>query len=202
MLTSITYLFPGLAIIFLRKTAESPYGLYAGMEFYKIAVVAKNRLASTFLSSTCLRWVTTKINAHTHKKFSTVICQFATGLTAEVNSSHAWDKYPFFLNIVHQKISNMPLDAHKSTHIFEKQVISAANAVKFLFLTRENSQVQDKKQRCERSRRTLCSVQKRICIETAIHSTSCHICMKGSYPLPEIRSKLKIFPKLQIENHR
>ena len=198
MLTSITYLFPGLAIIFLRKTAESPYGLYAGMEFYKIAVVAKNRLASTFLSSTCLRWVTTKINAHTHKKFSTVICQFATGLTAEVIEISIL----FFLNIVHQKISNMPLDAHKSTHIFEKQVISAANAVKFLFLTRENSQVQDKKQRCERSRRTLCSVQKRICIETAIHSTSWQICIKGSYPLPEIRSKLKIFPKLQIENHR
>ena len=40
----------------------------------------------------------------------------------------------FFFNIVYQKISNMPLDAHKSTHIFEKQVISAANAVKFLFL--------------------------------------------------------------------
>ena len=28
----------------------------------------------------------------------------------------------------------MPLNAHKSKHIFEKQVISAANAVKFLFL--------------------------------------------------------------------
>ena len=67
MLTSITYFFPGSAIIFLRKTAESSYGLYAGMEFYKIAAVAKNRLASTFLSSSCLRWVTTKINAHTHK---------------------------------------------------------------------------------------------------------------------------------------
>ena len=67
MLTSTTYLFPGLAIIFLRKTAESPYRLYAGMEFYKIAAVTKNRLASSFLSSTCLQKVTIKINAHTHK---------------------------------------------------------------------------------------------------------------------------------------
>ena len=37
MLTVITYFlqFPGSAIIFLRKPAESPYGLCAGMEFYK-----------------------------------------------------------------------------------------------------------------------------------------------------------------------
>ena len=115
MLTSITYLFPGLAIIFLRKTAESPYGLYAGMEFYKIAAVAKNRLASTFLSSTRLRWVTTTINAHTHKKFPTVIGQFATGLTAEVNSSYARGILSplfqgFFFYFVYQKILKMPLD--------------------------------------------------------------------------------------------
>ena len=74
-------------------------------------------------------------------KISTVIGQFAASLTLEVNSSHAWDKYPFtaasrffFFNIVYQKISNMPLDAHTSAHIFEKQVTSTANAVKFLFL--------------------------------------------------------------------
>ena len=37
MLTVITYFlqFPRSAIIFLRKPAESPYGLCAGMEFYK-----------------------------------------------------------------------------------------------------------------------------------------------------------------------
>ena len=67
-LTIITYFlqFPGSAIIFLCKPRENPYGLYAGIEFYKIVVVTKNRLASSFLSSTRLKWVTTKINAYTY----------------------------------------------------------------------------------------------------------------------------------------
>ena len=103
----------------------------------------------------------------------------------------------FFFNIVYQKISNIPLDAHTSAHIFQKQVISTANAVNsYSFytailsnLTRENSQAQDKKQRCKRSRRTICFVQKRICTETVIHSSSWHICIKGSYPVQEIWSK-------------
>ena len=55
VLTIITYFFPRSAIIFLRKTAESTYGLCAGMEYYKIAAVTKNRLAYSFPSSTCLQ---------------------------------------------------------------------------------------------------------------------------------------------------
>lgn len=150
-MTIITYFsqFPGSAIIFLCKPRENPYGLYAGIEFYKIVAVTKNRLASSFLSSTRLQWVSTKINAYTYADQGWS-AQKSRRWLVNLQQASLWkwilhmleisilspllQDFFFFFNIVYQKISNMPLDAHKSTHIFEKQVISAANAVKFLFL--------------------------------------------------------------------